>query len=155
MWLDAIPFQFFHKAHICFVIFESCGDCERNLRRALGGAAQRQRCGLAGGAAAAGPAAASGAGGRRLRLARGGPAVWEVICHILVLLVLSITPKLIGPCLIWGWLPLSNFLTPPAQAADITGLLSYLRPFGIVPLPPSPLRFCPPFFVEIHSPFPP
>ena len=25
-------------------------------------------------------------------------------------------------------------LTPPAQAADITGLLSYLRPFGIVPL---------------------
>ena len=36
-------------------------------------------------------------------------------------------------------------LTPPAQAADITGLLSYLRPFGIVPLPPSPLRFLPPF----------
>ena len=35
-------------------------------------------------------------------------------------------------------------LVPPAQAADITGLLSYLRPFGIVPLPPSPLRFLPP-----------
>ena len=38
-----------------------------------------------------------------------------------------------------------HILTPPAQAADITGLLSYLRPFGIVPLPPSPLRFLPPF----------
>ena len=38
-----------------------------------------------------------------------------------------------------------DILTPPAQAADITGLLSYLRPFGIVPLPPSPLRFLPPF----------
>ena len=39
----------------------------------------------------------------------------------------------------------SKILVPPAQAADITGLLSYLRPFGIVPLPPSPLRFLPPF----------
>ena len=39
----------------------------------------------------------------------------------------------------------SQILTPPAQAADITGLLSYLRPFGIVPLAPSPLRFLPPF----------
>ena len=38
-----------------------------------------------------------------------------------------------------------SILVPPAQAADITGLLSYLRPFGIVPLPPSPLRFLPPF----------
>ena len=38
-----------------------------------------------------------------------------------------------------------KILVPPAQAADITGLLSYLRPFGIVPLPPSPLRFLPPF----------
>ena len=31
------------------------------------------------------------------------------------------------------------------QAADITGLLSELRPFGIDPSPPSPLRLLPPF----------
>ena len=63
----------------------------------------------------------------------------------------------------------NKILTPPAQAADITGLLSYLRPFGIVPLPPFPskifaplslLRSIPPFPLslfppETPRPFPP
>ena len=33
-----------------------------------------------------------------------------------------------------------HILTPPAQAADITGLLSYLQPFGIVRLPSFPAQ---------------
>ena len=43
---------------------------------------------------------------------------------------------------IYIYMYLLTYLTPPAQAADITGLLSYLRPFGIVPLPP--LKSSPP-----------
>ena len=47
-------------------------------------------------------------------------------------------------------------LTPPAQAADITGLLSYLRPFGIVPLPPFPSKIFAPFsLLRSIPPFPP
>ena len=47
-------------------------------------------------------------------------------------------------------------LTPPAQAADITGLLSYLRPFGTVPLPPFPSKiFAPLSLLRSFPPFPP
>ena len=47
-------------------------------------------------------------------------------------------------------------LRPPAQAADITGLLSYLLPFGIVPLPPFPSKiFAPPSLLRSFPPFPP
>ena len=47
-------------------------------------------------------------------------------------------------------------LTPPAQAADITGLLSYLRPFGIVPLPHFPSKlFAPLSLLRSIPPFPP
>ena len=46
-------------------------------------------------------------------------------------------------------------LTPPAQAADITGLLSYLRPFGIVPLPPFPSKIFAPLSLLRSSPLSP
>ena len=46
-------------------------------------------------------------------------------------------------------------LTPPAQAADITSLLSYLHPFGIVPLPPFPSKiFAPLSLLIFFPPFP-
>ena len=47
----------------------------------------------------------------------------------------------------------SLVLTPPAQAADITGLLSYLRPFGIDPLPPFPSKIFAP--LSLLRSFPP
>ena len=51
----------------------------------------------------------------------------------------------------------SIILTPPAQAADITGLLSYVRPFGIVPLPPFPSKVFAPLSLlrSPLRPFPP
>ena len=50
----------------------------------------------------------------------------------------------------------THILTPPAQAADVTGQLSYLRPLKIVPLPPFPSKiFAPLFLLRSFAPVPP
>ena len=49
-----------------------------------------------------------------------------------------------------------DILTPPAQAADVAGLLAYLRPFGIDPLPPFPSKvFAHLSLLRSFPPFPP